>query len=80
MTEDVLGLPPKVGADATGHMRGSLGTTTSVQAWGDNASEFREHPEAHVQPNQMGLPKTDYAGAVLEWGQGAWVLGVHVHA
>ena len=63
-----MGLPSKVGAGAAGQMRGSEGAGPGVEARGDTTSEFREGPEAHVNTDQVGLPKPDNAGPVLEEG------------
>ena len=68
MGEDMLGLPSKVGADAAGQRRGSMGASTEVEAWGDTNSEFGEGPEPHVNTDQVGLPQADYAGPILEEG------------
>ena len=78
MTEGMLGLPPEVCASGAGQMLGTVGPTSHVETWGDTASEFREKTEAHVQPEEMGLPESDDARAVLEKGQGTWILRVHV--
>ena len=79
MTDGVLGLPPEVCASGSGQMLGTVGPTAHVETWGNTASEFREHTEAHVQTGKMNLPEADYAGTVLKKGQGTWVLRVRVH-
>ena len=76
----MLCLPPNVGTRATGQRRGSLGPGTGVKSWGDTTSELREHPETHVQTNQVGLPEADHSGPILKEGQSARVFKVHIHA
>ena len=55
-------------------------TDTSVEAGGDNTPELRKSPIPNVDADQMGLPMADDAGPVMEKGQSAWVLRVHVHS
>ena len=68
MSEDMLGLPSKVGAGAAGQRGGSEGAGSNVEAWGDTTSEFGEGPEPHVNTDQVGLPQADNAGPILEEG------------
>ena len=78
--EDMLGLPTKVGAGATGKGGSPLGTDTGMKARGHTTPEFREGTEAHVDTDQVCLPQSDYAGPVLKEGQGSGVFDMHVHA
>ena len=40
LSDDMLGLPTTVGAQATGQMRGAMGAGPGMKAWGDAATEF----------------------------------------
>ena len=80
MGQDMLGLPSKAGAGASGKGLGPLRTDTSVEAGGDNTPELRKSPIPTVDADQMGLPMADDAGPVMEKGQGSGVFRVHVHS
>ena len=51
MTEDMLGLPPKVGTRAAGQRTGAMGPGAGVKAGADTTSELRKSTETHVETN-----------------------------
>ena len=56
-----------------------MGAGPRMEAWGDTATECGEGPISYVQPDKMGLPKLNNAGAVLKKDEGPGVFSMHVH-